>query len=64
MSFALSASFAATDVVHTHGLADAVYGGSSMDFADEEGFDTYDGAMNLWNEAIDIYNWNVNGVAG
>ena len=51
-------------VMQTYGLADAVYGGSSMDFADEEGFDTYDGATNLWNEAIEIYNWNVNGVAG
>ena len=51
-------------VMQTYGMADAVYGGSSMDFADEEGFDTYDGAMNLWNEAIEIYNWNVNGVAG
>ena len=51
-------------VMQTYGMADAVYGGSSMDFADEEGFDTYDGATNLWNEAIEIYNWNVNGVAG
>ena len=51
-------------VMQTYGMADAVYGGSSMDFADEEGFNTYDGATNLWNEAIEIYNWNVNGVAG
>lgn len=51
-------------VMQTYGMADAVYGGSSMDFADEEGFDTHDGAINLWNEAIEIYNWNVNGVAG
>ena len=39
-------------VIATHGLADAVYGGSSMDFADEEGFDHYDGAKVLWNEAL------------
>ena len=40
------------DVIATHGLADAVYGGSSMDFADEEGFDHYDGAKLLWDEAL------------
>ena len=39
-------------VIATHGLADAVFGGSSMDFADEEGFDHYDGAKILWNEAL------------
>ena len=35
-------------VIATHGLADAVFGGSTMDFADEEGFDHYDGAKILW----------------
>ena len=39
-------------VIATHGLADAVFGGSSMDFADEEGFDHYDGAKILWDEAL------------
>ena len=39
-------------VIATHGLADEVFGGSSMDFADEEGFDHYDGAKTLWNEAL------------
>jgi len=39
-------------VIATHGLADTVYGGSSMDFADEDGFDHYDGAKILWNEAL------------
>ena len=39
-------------VIATHGLADAVFGGSSMDFADEEGFDHYDGAKVLWDEAL------------
>ena len=39
-------------VIATHGLADAVFGGSSMDFADEYGFDNYDGAKTLWNEAL------------
>ena len=54
-------------VMDTHHIDvdnDTIYYTSSMDFADEEGFDTYDGATNLWNEAIEIYNWNVNGVAG
>ena len=48
----------------TCGLAESVYGSSSMDFASEEGFDDNDDAMLLWNEAIGIYNWEVNGVAG
>ena len=39
-------------VIATHGLADTVYGGSSMDFADEEGFDHYEGAKYLWDEAL------------
>ena len=39
-------------VIATHGLADEVFGGSSMDFADEEGFDHYDGAKTLWSEAL------------
>ncbi len=39
-------------VIATHGLADAVFGGSIMDFADEEGFDHYDGAKILWDEAL------------
>ena len=41
-------------VMQTYGMADAVYGGSSMDFADEEGFDTYDGATKLWEKAVDM----------
>ena len=39
-------------VIATHGLADTVFGGSSMDFADEERFDHYDGAKLLWDEAL------------
>ena len=27
---------------------------SSMDFADENGFDHYDGAKNLWNAAVEL----------
>ena len=48
----------------TCGLAEVVMGSSTMDFASEEGFDDNDDAMLLWNEAIGIYNWEVNGVAG
>ena len=48
----------------TKGIADSVAGGSSMDIASEEGFATDDGAMKLWNDAIAVFNWEVNGVAG
>ena len=34
-------------VIVTHGLVMTVYGGSTMDFADEDGFDHYDGAKTL-----------------
>ena len=47
----------------TVGLAETCYGSSSMDFASEEGFENDDDAAKLWGEAIDIYNWEVNGVA-
>ena len=48
----------------TCGIADSVYGSSSMDFASEYGFANDEDATLLWDEAIDIYNWEVNGVAG
>ena len=48
----------------TVGVAHTVMGGSSMDFASEEGFEDDGDALRLWNEAIKIYNWEVNGVAG
>ena len=47
----------------TVGLADCVMGSSSMDFASEYGFDNDGDAMKLWDAAIEIYNWKVNGVA-
>ena len=47
----------------TVGLADCVMGSSTMDFASEEGFENDGDAMKLWDEAIGIYNWEVNGVA-
>ena len=48
--------------LRTKGLADVVRGGSSMDFASEKGFATDDGAIKLWNEAIDDYDKEVNAV--
>ena len=47
----------------TVGLADSVMGSSTMDFAAEEGFENDGDAMKLWDEAIAIYNFEVNGVA-
>tara|TARA_B100000809_G_C14746798_1_gene390619 strand:+ start:330 stop:572 length:243 start_codon:yes stop_codon:yes gene_type:complete len=35
------------------GVAESVFGSSSMDFASEEGFDTDDGAMHLWKRALE-----------
>ena len=54
---------AIAEAIKHYGIADTVMGSSSMDFASEEGFETDDGALNMWNEAIGIYNWEVNGVA-
>ena len=48
----------------TVGLAHTVMGSSTMDFASEEGFENDGDARELWDEAIGIYNWEVNGVAG
>ena len=48
----------------TVGVAHTVMGSSTMDFASEEGFENDGDALRLWNEAIKIYNWEVNGVAG
>ena len=45
--------------LRTKGLADVVRGGSSMDFASENGFATDDGAMELWNEGSAMYNQKV-----
>ncbi len=50
-------------VLATVGLADRVMGSSTMDFASEEGFENDGDAMKLWDEAIAIYNFEVNGVA-
>ena len=39
-------------------------GSSNMDFAAEEGVENDGDAMKVWDAAIEIYNWEVNGVAG
>ena len=54
---------AIAEAIKYHGIGETVMGSSSMDFASEEGFETDDGALNMWNEAIGIYNWEVNGIA-
>lgn len=41
-------------VVKTKGLSNGAMHSSSMDFADEEGFDTYDGAWKLWNAGMEL----------
>ena len=51
------------EIFITHGLANVVSGSSNMDFGKEEGFATDDGPMRMHDEALDIYNWEVNGVA-
>ena len=50
-------------VMKKYGLADTVYGSSTINFASEEGFEDDYAAEDLWNSAIIIYNWEVNGVA-
>ena len=41
-------------IAETKGLASTVYTSSSMDFADHAEFNTADGALTLWNEAMKI----------
>lgn len=41
------------EFVREKGLATEVMGGSSMDFADEEGFADADGAINMWNRVVE-----------
>ena len=41
-------------ILDTHNVFGSVMVTSSMDFADEYGFDHYDGAKNLWNEAVEM----------
>jgi len=41
-------------LIKENGLADSVYHSSTMDFADEEGFDTHNGAWKLWEATMKI----------
>ena len=42
------------ELIKVFGLGDDVYTSSSMDFADEEGFATQNGAHVLWEKAINV----------
>lgn len=46
-----------------HGLAPVCSGSSSLDFCSEYGFPDNTGAHAMCDEAVSIYNWEVNGVA-
>jgi hypothetical protein len=41
-------------IISKYGLADRVMGSSSMDFASEDGFETDDGAMTMYQYAIKL----------
>lgn len=41
------------EFVREVGMAPVIYGSSTMDFADEEGFDHYDGANEMWNQVVE-----------
>ena len=41
-------------ILDTHNVYGSVMFTSSMDFADEYGFDHYDGAKDLWNNAVEM----------
>ena len=53
-----------TNVMYDHGLADSVYNSSSMDFASEDGFENDGDAWVIFDEALKMYNWVANGIAG
>ena len=52
--FLASTAQEVADILTTHGHGDSFASSSSMDFADEYGFDTYDGATNLLYAGFDI----------
>lgn len=41
-------------VLKSKGIADCAFHSSSMDFADEYGFENYDGAWNLFDAAMEL----------
>ena len=53
-----------TNTMADHGLADQVYHSSSMDFASEDGFENDGDAWVIFDEALKMYNWVANGIAG
>ena len=53
-----------TNTMYDHGLADSVYHSSSMDFASEDGFENDGDAWVIFDEALKMYNWVANGIAG
>ena len=52
------------NVMYDHGMADAVFHSSSMDFASEDGFENDGDAWVIFDEALKMYNWVANGIAG
>ena len=41
------------ELINKYGVANEVFGSSSMDFAAEEGFADDDGAKNFWNRILE-----------
>ena len=52
--FEASTAQEVADILTTHGYGESFMCSSSMDFADEDGFDTPDGATNLLHAGFDI----------
>ena len=52
------------NVMYDHGMADAVFHSSSMDFASEDGFENDGDAWVIFDDAVKVYNWVANGIAG
>ena len=55
-AFEASTAQEVADILTTHGYGESFATSSSMDFADEDGFDTYDGATNLLYAGLNIIN--------
>ena len=53
VGFATTAKMVAY-IIQTKGLAGSVFHSSTMDFADEEGFENYDGAWKLWEAGMEL----------
>lgn len=55
---------ALANVMCDHGMADSVFHSSSMDFASEDGFENDGDAWVIFDDAVKVYNWVANGIAG